>query len=374
MQCCCSIADVNAKDATVDLQKAPPMPMPAFSGEEADDTVMRLSNQQELKRLDLDPAICPMASEDVWKELQHEQSMRQELEAALQQAAEYGQELLAQEQEQALQEYREKVQSLEASKSQVLTSRRTSQSRQGPRAKESWDYSCVRTRQTCLSRNARKEDDGSGGFDAAQPVVGRGGTIRPKRRSRKSCKFTHGEEAEEDSVETENEVQIRQLKQELEATRSEYSKRLKALEAELDTKKQEAQGHIEAEEEAKAESAETEAKLKDLQKRWEELMEENEKMEKELHLAGAKEQELAFQLEEEQALRNQARSSRRAWMPTACEEALRNAAATASLADEFDGIEEHDEEDESEEFGESDHTGYLRKGLESRDHISHMVR
>lgn len=328
-------------------------------------------------------------AEELLQELERERAARQELEEALQKAAEYGCQLSAQvqEQQQTILEYREKVQSFEETpsvKSQAQSFRRMSQSR---RASTVAFGSDTMSKVAFLPGSADSDDEDKKRPGNATQRRGRGGKtmmvedlmqhnqsleedvrrlqqkleeqedsdedsdegqLRPKRRSRKGLRPDQfeGHNEEEVWVEEDSEVQISNLRQQLQEARKEFAAKQRALEAEVDAKKQEIQEHRQAEQEAKASNSQSVAKLKALQKQCEVLAEENEEAEKQLRMARTKEHELTLQLEE-QTLRNEARHSRR-WMPTACEEALR--AAGASLADEFQDMEggEDREDNESE--------------------------
>eukprot|EP00435_Cladocopium_sp_Y103_P069815 s115_g34.t1 len=328
-------------------------------------------------------------AEELLQELERERAARQELEEALQKAAEYGCQLSAQvqEQQQTILEYREKVQSFEETpsvKSQAQSFRRMSQSRRAstvafgsdtmskvaflPGSADSDDEEKKRPLTSATQRRGRggktmmvedllqhsqsleedvrrlqqkleEQEDSDEDSDEGQ--------LRPKRRSRKGSRPIQVEDHNEEEVwvEEDSEVQISNLRQQLQEARKEFATKQRALEAEVDAKKQEIQEHRQAEQDAKASSSQSVAKLKALQKQCDLLMEENQEAENQLRMARTKEHELTLQLEE-QTLRNEARHSRRNWMPTACEEALRSAAG-ASLADEFQDME-GEEEDELE--------------------------
>eukprot|EP00435_Cladocopium_sp_Y103_P070218 s115_g34.t2 len=317
-------------------------------------------------------------AEELLQELERERAARQELEEALQKAAEYGCQLSAQEQQQTILEYREKVQSFEETpsvKSQAQSFRRMSQSRRAstvafgsdtmskvaflPGSADSDDEEKKRPLTSATQRRGRggktmmvedllqhsqslEEDEQEDSDEDSDE-----GPLRPKRRSRKGSRPIQVEDHNEEEVwvEEDSEVQISNLRQQLQEARKEFATKQRALEAEVDAKKQEIQEHRQAEQDAKASSSQSVAKLKALQKQCDLLMEENQEAENQLRMARTKEHELTLQLEE-QTLRNEARHSRRNWMPTACEEALRSAAG-ASLADEFQDME-GEEEDELE--------------------------
>eukprot|EP00434_Breviolum_minutum_P024566 symbB.v1.2.021701.t1/scaffold1891.1/size97027/6 len=285
------------------------------------------------------------STEELREELEQERAARQELEAALQEAAKYGQELLGQvqEQEHALAAYREKVRSLEETpyKSQASTSRKSVFVEDLMQHNQSLEDD-VRRLQQKLNEEMEEDSDEEEGH------------IRPKRRSRRALRAIEVEDqTEEAEMEEDYEAQIMQLQQQLQAARKESATTQKSLQAELDAKKQELQEHFQAEQDTKASSAQIEAKLKALQKQWDILVQQNRQAEEELHNAKTKERELTFQLEQ-QTLRNEVRHSTQNWMP-ASEEALRNAAPQPSLADEFQDMEgEQEEEGENEDRSESE--------------------
>ncbi|CAE7249220.1 unnamed protein product [Symbiodinium sp. CCMP2592] len=194
--------------------------------------------------------------------------------------------------------------------------------------------------------------------DSEEDEEDEGSERKPKRKSRKCSSIRDVDEVVPDEEVSDPDLQqqadeIEELRQALRTAQKEAAKQLQTLEAEVESKKQEVEERRAAEQVAKSNAAQSESKCKVLQERLQVMAEENDKTERELQVAKAKQRDLTFQLEE-QALRNKARNQRK-WMPTACEEALHSAAERASLADEFQNMDDESEVvDESKEMEEVD--------------------
>jgi len=358
------------------------------------------------------------AEEQLRQDLEAEIAARQELESALQKAAEYGQDLLAQvqEHERTIQEYREKERAVEPDSFKSQAQRRQSMARRAstisfpPTHVSSGDGEDSVTRTGSMPRRVGflpgspdSEDEEPKARPAkAVPRRGRGGQTmvvedlmqqnqsleedlrrlqvnyqklqeqddseedeedegserKPKRKSRKCSSIRDVDEVVPDEEVSDPDLQqqadeIEELRQALRTAQKEAAKQLQTLEAEVESKKQEVEERRAAEQVAKSNAAQSESKCKVLQERLQVMAEENDKTERELQVAKAKQRDLTFQLEE-QALRNKARNQRK-WMPTACEEALHSAAERASLADEFQNMDDESEVvDESKEMEEVD--------------------
>ncbi|CAE7589753.1 unnamed protein product [Symbiodinium sp. CCMP2456] len=362
--------------------------------------------------------VAMTAEEQLRQELEAAIAARQELESALQKAAEYGQDLLAQvqEHERTIQEYREKERAVEPDSFKSQAQRRQSTARRAstisfPRTHvSSGDAEDSVTRTGSMPRRvgflpgSPDSDDeepkarpakavprrGRGGQtmvvedlmqqnqsleedlrrlqvnyqklqeqdDSEEDEEGEGSERKPKRKSRKCSSIRDVDEVVPDEEISDPDLQqqadeIEELRQALRTAQKEAAKQLQTLEAEVESKKQEVEERRAAEQVAKSNAAQSESKCKVLQERLQVMAEENDKTERELQVAKAKQRDLTFQLEE-QALRNKARNQRK-WMPTACEEALHSAAERASLADEFQNMDEESEVvDESKEMEEVD--------------------